>query len=68
MGPPHDAFARRGIGLRDRLIVAFTACLATLVVDLKSTATLVAAILYTPVVALFHKVRRPSVSPASHWS
>jgi diguanylate cyclase (GGDEF)-like protein len=49
------------IGLRDRIVAAGAACLIILVIDLQTSATLVAAIMYTPVAALFHKVRHPSV-------
>jgi diguanylate cyclase (GGDEF)-like protein len=49
------------IGLRDRIAAASAACLVILLVDLQASATLVAAIMYTPVAALFHKVRHPSV-------
>ncbi|MBV8166427.1 MAG: GGDEF domain-containing protein [Alphaproteobacteria bacterium] len=49
------------IGLRDRILAAAAACLLILLVDLKTSATLVTAIMYTPVAALFHRVRNPSV-------
>jgi diguanylate cyclase (GGDEF)-like protein len=49
------------VSLRDRIGLALAACVLILAVDLKTSATLAVAIMYTPVAALFHQVRHPSV-------